>query len=309
MIERSRDGLKYLGLQSPLKSQADVQLKLRRYAQSQAPFAPFQSFPPHPASPPTRRTHQGRLYGRGSGVLDTFSGFGGGAPHLQSQGKAPRGRGWTFSIKLFTFSGLKFAVSLYFVQTLLRNAKRARGCQNCRKCCFQHKRCSKVTQVFQPLPGQSEMSCVSSSHTETGCGPLGSWGKGTDNISDYDLALSPPQFHFCKDTIKEFIIVFQNEIVLKQPFLTAKMCKQVLMENQSLLRPTTSQSLVENIFWCYVFRDSLENKSIKLRILIIYMFLFYSYRRCRVSFFFQNGICFRGITWFSKLFVTQSRFA
>ena len=30
----------------------------------------------------------------------------------------------------------------------------------------------------------------------------------------------------------------------------------------------------------------------KLRILIIYMFLFYSYRRCRVSFFFYNGIVF-----------------
>ena len=41
------------------------------------------------------------------------------------------------------------------------------------------------------------------------------WGKGTDNISDYDLALSLPQFHFSKDTIKEFIIVFQNETVVK----------------------------------------------------------------------------------------------
>ena len=84
----------------------------------------------------------------GSGVLDIFSGFGGGAPHLQSQGKAPRGRDWTFSIKLLTFSGLKCAVSLYFAQTLLRSAKRAQGCQNSRKFCFQHQRCSKVTQVF-----------------------------------------------------------------------------------------------------------------------------------------------------------------
>ena len=25
-------------------------------------------------------------------------------------------------------------------------------------------------------------------------------GKGTDNISDYELALFPPQFHFSKDT-------------------------------------------------------------------------------------------------------------
>ena len=43
-----------------------------------------------------------------------------------------------------------------------------------------------------------------------GLRPLGGWGKGTDNISDYDLALSPPQFHFSKDTIKQFIIGFFN---------------------------------------------------------------------------------------------------
>ena len=37
----------------------------------------------------------------------------------------------TFSIrKLLTFSGLKCAISLYFAQTLLRNAKLARGYQN-----------------------------------------------------------------------------------------------------------------------------------------------------------------------------------
>ena len=66
----------------------------------------------------------------------------------QSQGKATRGRGWTFSIKLLTFSGLKCAVSLYFSQTLLRNAKFARVCPNCRKFCFKHQRCSEVTQVF-----------------------------------------------------------------------------------------------------------------------------------------------------------------
>ena len=40
------------------------------------------------------------------------------------------------------FFGLKCAVRLYFAQTLLRNAKRARSCQNCRKFCFQHQRCS-----------------------------------------------------------------------------------------------------------------------------------------------------------------------
>ena len=50
-----------------------------------------------------------------------------------------------------------------------------------------------------------------------GLQPFWGWGKGTDNILDYELALSPPQFHFSKDTIKEFIIVFQNETVVKKP--------------------------------------------------------------------------------------------
>ena len=40
----------------------------------------------------------------------------------------------TFSIKLLTFFWLD--ISLYFSQTLLRNAKLARGCQNYRKLCF-----------------------------------------------------------------------------------------------------------------------------------------------------------------------------
>ena len=35
--------------------------------------------------------------------------------------------------------------------------------------------------------------------------PLRGWREGTDDISDYDLALFP------KNTSKEFIIVFQNE--------------------------------------------------------------------------------------------------
>ena len=41
--------------------------------------------------------------------------------------------------------------------------------------------------------------------------PLRGWREGTDDISDYDLALFPPQCHFSKNTSKEFIIVFQNE--------------------------------------------------------------------------------------------------
>ena len=48
----------------------------------------------------------------------------------------------------------------------------------------------------------------------------------------------------------------------------------------------------------------------KLRISIIYMFLFYSYRtKVQREFPFQNGTFFCGITWVSKFFVTQSRFA
>ena len=50
----------------------------------------------------------------------------------------------------------------------------------------------------------------------------------------------------------------------------------------------------------------------KLRILIIDMFRFkLLLQRLKVppEFLFQNGICLRGITWVSKLFVTQSRFA
>ena len=46
------------------------------------------------------------------------------------------------------FSGLKFAISQNFAQTLLRKAKLARGCQNCRKFCFKHQRCSQFSQVF-----------------------------------------------------------------------------------------------------------------------------------------------------------------
>ena len=41
--------------------------------------------------------------------------------------------------------------------------------------------------------------------------PLRGWREGTDDISDYDLALFPLQCHFSKNTSKEFIIVFQNE--------------------------------------------------------------------------------------------------
>ena len=83
---------------------------------------------------------------------------------------------------------------------LLRNAKLARGCQNCRT--FTHQMASLKCHAFlRPT-------------LKRAAAPWGV-GKGTDNISDYELALFPPQFHFSKDTIKEFIIVFQNETVVK----------------------------------------------------------------------------------------------
>lgn len=67
-------------------------------------------------------------------------------------------------------------------------------------------------------------------------------------------------------------------------------------------------SLLRKIFF-YVFRVALTDNSMKLRILKICVSRFYSYGRCRVTFFFQNGICLHGKTWVSKFFVTQSRFA
>ena len=46
------------------------------------------------------------------------------------------------------FFWLKMCLSLSPAQTLLRKAKLARGCQNCRKFCFKHQRCSQFSQVF-----------------------------------------------------------------------------------------------------------------------------------------------------------------
>ena len=73
------------------------------------------------------------------------------------------------------------------------------------------------------------------------------------------------------------------------------------------------QSFEENIYFqCYVCGVALADKSMKLRILITDMFRFkLQLQKLKVppEFLFQNGICLRGITWVSKLFVTQSRFA
>ena len=58
------------------------------------------------------------------------------------------------------------------------------------------------------------MLCVSSPHPRSGRRPLGGWGKGTDNISDYDLALFfPLNVNFFKNKSKEFIIVFKTNVM------------------------------------------------------------------------------------------------
>ena len=62
----------------------------------------------------------------------------------------------------------------------------------------------------------------------------GGWGEKTNVSSNYDLPLFSPQFHFSKNTSKEIIIVFQNETVVKEAFLTAWKSKQAFMKNKRL---------------------------------------------------------------------------
>ena len=57
----------------------------------------------------------------------------------------------TFSIcKLLSFSGLKCAISLYFAQTLIRNANLARGCQNHRNFALNTRGALKVRRFSSP---------------------------------------------------------------------------------------------------------------------------------------------------------------
>ena len=62
----------------------------------------------------------------------------------------------------------------------------------------------------------------------------GGWGQKTNVSSDYDLPLFSPQCHFSNNASKEFIIVFQNETVVKEAFLTAGKSKKAFMENKRL---------------------------------------------------------------------------
>ena len=57
----------------------------------------------------------------------------------------------TFSIyKLLTFSGFKRAISLYFAQTLLRNAKLSRGYQSHRNFAFNTRGALKLRRFSSP---------------------------------------------------------------------------------------------------------------------------------------------------------------
>ena len=93
----------------------------------------------------------------------------------------------TFSIcKLLTFSGLKCAISLYFAQTLLRNAKLFRGYQSHRNFAFNTRGALKLRRFSSP--DLASLKCYAFLRpTPNGLRPLGGWGKRTDNISDYDL--------------------------------------------------------------------------------------------------------------------------
>ena len=156
--------------------------KGRHMAKTQAvclelgPLCSILGFPLHAQSSPLlpRRSHynQGRLYVRGSGVLDIF--------YLQTA----------------YFFRLEMCHKPIFCPNVAQKCKTCSRLLEPQKVCLKHQRCSKVMQVFQPRPSQSEMLCVSP-HPETGCDPLwgeggGGEGKGTDNISDYDLALFSP---------------------------------------------------------------------------------------------------------------------
>ena len=60
------------------------------------PLLHFRVFLPTQPLPRPAGVIRGAYTGAVQAYFDIFSGFAGGAPHLRSQGKAPRGRGWTF---------------------------------------------------------------------------------------------------------------------------------------------------------------------------------------------------------------------
>ena len=88
---------------------------------------------------------------------------------------------FTFSIcKLLTFSGLKCAISLYFAQTLLRNAKLARGYQNHRNFALNTRGALKLRRFSSPA--LASVKCHAflrpTPIPRNGPRPLGGGGKG-----------------------------------------------------------------------------------------------------------------------------------
>ena len=103
-----------------LETMGEIYCQGRRKAETQAvclelgPLCSILEFsvPTQPLPRPA-----GVIRGAYTGAVQAYLTF-----SLALQGKAPRGRGETFSIKLLIFLARNFAVSLYFAQTLLRLA-------------------------------------------------------------------------------------------------------------------------------------------------------------------------------------------
>ena len=123
--------------------------------------------PPHPASPPPAGVIRG-AYTRAVQAYVTFS-----------------------ICRLLTFSGLKCAISLYFAQTLLRNAKLARGYQSYRNFALNTSGALKLRRFSSPDLASLKCYAFLRSTPKRAAAPWG-LGKGTDNISDCDLALFFP---------------------------------------------------------------------------------------------------------------------
>ena len=96
-----------------------------------------------------------------------------------------------FICKLLTFSGLKCAINPYFAQTLLRNAKLARGYQNQRNFALNTRGALKLRRFSSPDLASLKCYAFLRLTPKRAAAPWG-WGKGTDNISDCDLALFSP---------------------------------------------------------------------------------------------------------------------
>ena len=145
------------------------------------PLCSISGFPLPTQPPPPAWVITGRFSGRRSVVLDIF-------------------------YQTAHFFWLDMCDNLYFGKTLLlRNAKLVRVCKNYRKVCFKHKRCSLSYAGFLARNGLRVFA-----PPRNVLRPLRGWREGTDDISDYDLVLFPPQCHFSENTGKEFIIVFNE---------------------------------------------------------------------------------------------------